>query len=234
MKRRIFKVCLFLLLGAIINVAVAWFFAISCDMPVMEKRWQETVHDNVGHIVEFRTARAARGWRSIWYASPATEGDRRARSSPEPVDLPYWFPEHAQPLDLLAGAPFNSQLWAQAYGWPCLTVYWSRPYDSRGSQWSVHNGIDLTNVPFQRASGNEWPRVLPLGFIWPGFAINTIFYAALLWMMFAFPFVIRRRRRIKRGLCPACAYPVGHSPVCTECGAPNEHNVAQPHRQLNE
>jgi hypothetical protein len=25
--------------------------------------------------------------------------------------------------------------------------------------------------------------------------------------------------RIKRGLCPACAYPVGSSSVCTECGA---------------
>jgi hypothetical protein len=28
----------------------------------------------------------------------------------------------------------------------------------------------------------------------------------------------RRSLRVKRGLCPACAYPVGVSPVCTECG----------------
>mgnify|MGYP003578232462 CR=1 FL=1 len=56
--------------------------------------------------------------------------------------------------------------------------------------------------------------------LWPGFAINTLFYAGILWVMFAAPFALRRRRRIKRGLCPACAYPVGESIVCTECGAP--------------
>jgi hypothetical protein len=46
-----------------------------------------------------------------------------------------------------------------------------------------------------------------------------VFYAAILWLLFAAPFALRRRRRIKRGLCPKCAYPVGESPVCTECGA---------------
>jgi hypothetical protein len=63
--------------------------------------------------------------------------------------------------------------------------------------------------------------VLPYEPIWPGFAINTIFYAAIAWMLFAVPGALRRLRggrRIKRGLCPACAYPVGDSRVCTECG----------------
>ena len=64
------------------------------------------------------------------------------------------------------------------------------------------------------------PKQLPLRLIWPGFAINTVFYAAILWLLFAAPFALRRRRRIKRGLCPACAYPVSDSPVCTECGRP--------------
>ena len=62
-------------------------------------------------------------------------------------------------------------------------------------------------------------RVLPLRPIWPGFAVNILFYAAVLWMMFAVPFALRRRLRIWRGQCPACTYPVGQSPVCTECGA---------------
>jgi hypothetical protein len=60
--------------------------------------------------------------------------------------------------------------------------------------------------------------VLPLVPIWPGFAINTIFYAAILWLMFITPGKIRHFIRIRRGLCPSCAYPVGTSPVCTECG----------------
>jgi hypothetical protein len=60
--------------------------------------------------------------------------------------------------------------------------------------------------------------VLPYLPLWPGIAINTIFYALILWLLFFAPFAWRRRRRLKRGLCPACAYPVGGSPVCTECG----------------
>jgi len=58
-----------------------------------------------------------------------------------------------------------------------------------------------------------------MGVYFPGFAINTIFYAAILWMLFAGQRALRRKRRLKRGQCPACAYPVGSSAVCTECGA---------------
>ncbi|MCI0632195.1 MAG: hypothetical protein L0Y44_16250 [Phycisphaerales bacterium] len=59
---------------------------------------------------------------------------------------------------------------------------------------------------------------LPFLPVWPGFAINTTFYAAILWLLFAAPGRIRRWRRTKGGLCPACAYPVGESTSCTECG----------------
>ena len=63
-------------------------------------------------------------------------------------------------------------------------------------------------------------RHVPSHCIWSGFAINTVFYAAILWLVCAAPFALRRWRRIKRGLCPACAYPVGASDTCTECGKP--------------
>jgi hypothetical protein len=66
-------------------------------------------------------------------------------------------------------------------------------------------------------------RALPLRPIWPGFAINTMFYAAILWLLFAALHpggFVRRRIRARRGQCPACAYPVGASNVCTECGRP--------------
>jgi hypothetical protein len=66
----------------------------------------------------------------------------------------------------------------------------------------------------------QFRGVLPVLPIWPGFAINTIVYAGILWLLFAAPFVVRRRRRIKRGLCPTCAYPIGSSDLCTECGRP--------------
>ncbi len=59
---------------------------------------------------------------------------------------------------------------------------------------------------------------LPLHPIWPGFAINTLFYAAILWLLIPGPFALRRFLRVKRGLCPKCAYPMGESALCSECG----------------
>ena len=61
-------------------------------------------------------------------------------------------------------------------------------------------------------------RMLPLAILIPGFSFNTLFYAAILWLLICGPFVLRRFIRVKRGLCPACAYPMGDSAVCTECG----------------
>ncbi|MCL4196841.1 MAG: hypothetical protein KJZ69_05045 [Phycisphaerales bacterium] len=60
---------------------------------------------------------------------------------------------------------------------------------------------------------------LPTRILWPGFAFNTVFYASILWLIFGGPFALRRRLRARRGQCQQCGYPIGVSPVCTECGA---------------
>ena len=53
-----------------------------------------------------------------------------------------------------------------------------------------------------------------------GFALNTLFYGAVVWCFFWFaPRTLRRHLRARRGLCPTCGYPVGEAAVCSECGA---------------
>ncbi len=60
--------------------------------------------------------------------------------------------------------------------------------------------------------------------IWPGFAVNTFFYAGIVWLVIPGPFALRRlirqRRRQRRGLCPACGYDLRHAEheACPECG----------------
>ena len=61
-------------------------------------------------------------------------------------------------------------------------------------------------------------RAVPIRPIWPGFAVNTLFYAAVLWALVCGRFALRRLIRLKRGLCPNCAYSTGESDVCSECG----------------
>ncbi len=73
-----------------------------------------------------------------------------------------------------------------------------------------------------RRSNRVWTpivaRVFPLRPLPLGFAINTLFYAALLWPLICVPLALRGLLRLRRGLCPKCAYPMGESAVCTECG----------------
>ena len=99
-------------------------------------------------------------------------------------------------------------------GWPMPSLdgeawYWGRPFGA---------GVDLHSAGSFVVSP-KYAHQFPMRPIWPGFAINTIFYAAILWLLFFAPFLLRRRRRIKRGLCPKCAYPVGTNERCPECGS---------------
>src|SRR4029453_17217101 len=86
-------------------------------------------------------------------------------------------------------------------GFPVRCASWEQwdaaPQYSGFRAYSGDDGLHVANY------------VVPRTVSWLGFAINTIFYAAILWLLFAFPSALRRRRRIKRGLCPACAYPTG-------------------------
>ncbi len=65
--------------------------------------------------------------------------------------------------------------------------------------------------------------LLPLAPLWPGFALNTIFYAALAWGLWHVPLAIRRRRRRRNGLCVRCGYDLkglASGSPCPECGGP--------------
>ena len=68
------------------------------------------------------------------------------------------------------------------------------------------------------ASNPLQATVLPLRPLWFTFAINSILYALILSPLMCSPFALRRFVRVRRGLCPKCAYPMGESGVCRECG----------------
>jgi hypothetical protein len=65
--------------------------------------------------------------------------------------------------------------------------------------------------------------MIPYYLIWPGFAINTIFYAAILALLFYGPGKVRRLIRIHRSQCPACGHIIAPGTcangLCSECGA---------------
>ncbi len=186
MKRRLLIIGIFLLLGAVVNVAVAWGIA----------AWGRP-HTPFG---DPPTRLAAQ---RIW--------DRYAMEG--------W-------------PPFNGYNSGTNWGWTAVSAWSSggdyyhlgqvrvgSPIRTFQYGWYYDGGYPYERVLFNGWLARSEPRlILPYEPIWPGFAFNTIFYAAILWLLIPGPFTLRRFLRLRRGLCPACAYQMGESGVCTECG----------------
>ena len=184
---------LFLILGAIVNVAVAWGYSgiMSYWCPVIG------VFDTANH--------EQRAW---WVKNAPSEAGLIAEGLSEcwnrgaKVDWLYSFDE----------SPTTVYAKRAMAGWPAFAL--------QGSCWMTNGGKRVAN----RNAMMVGERVIPALPIWPGFAINAIFYAVVLWMLVAGPRSLNRKRRRMRGLCANCAYDLRGTPsgVCPECGEPVE------------
>ena len=191
MKRRLLIIAIFLLLGAVVNVAVAWCYAIGGWLP--EGR-QTTVELDRGEAKQLFADRLA------VVAEPTSGYEERCVGrtflvvSIDPPDLA----EH--------------QVQVLMTGWPCLALE---------GQWGlVHGRSKASGLLITRWERRHQAVAFPLRPLWPGFAVNTLLYAVILWLLLLGPFALRRFLRLRWGLCPKCAYPMGESQVCTECGKP--------------
>jgi hypothetical protein len=200
-KRTLLMVLLLLTGGAIINVAVAWAFAL----------WEPYQSTNPTDV----KSKAPDIFAAHGIQISADDDFYAVQGHGPGLTITSAIIESDQPSRILmlteAGWPQRSLSGV----FEMATAMGSAPVTS------FHHAIELS--PRIRARNPEMPQlayVLPLRPKWPGFAVNTIFYAAILWLLFVAPGFARRRIRARRGLCPACAYPIGTNPLCTECGKP--------------
>ncbi len=208
--------------GAIVNVAVAWTLAVSIDLTEAPRsvgiagdgtsKWQGMSHTRAGGYL----------FTSTWWPDQLPPYTIQRQLS---EIVPAWSPAgHTSPWSSAdAGASRTHNDLSEARGWPLLALMsWIERHD--GAQ-TTRAGVDLTFWPRKNSAGRTTYRLLPTRPIWPGFAINTLFYAAILWLLFAAPFALRRRRRVKLGMCVKCGYDLRGSPPhadttnCPECGA---------------
>jgi hypothetical protein len=191
MKRRVAIILLLLVAGAIVNIAVAWGCGVRIDRMTTESP-QALSSSELDLLWEQyampETKRTLNGWRETNIATTVR-----------------WFGNNLPVYGAFQMGGASMDILLVDSGFP---IRIARRMD--------RNALFYLGTVERAPTGLEWfLRVKPY---WPGFAINTLFYAGILWLLFAAPVALRRRRRIKRGLCPACAYPVGESEVCTECG----------------
>ena len=237
MKRRLFKLALFLLLGATVNVAVAWGCAWKLDvhrgrgtgMSVNVAGVVGTTPNRMWSVERYERTGATRV--SCYYFTPYTPvpyyGDPGSL-------LPAWNQDYFSGVHRDALNEFERI--QDGRGWPMLALWGQAVAGSKMSSppyCEVEYAILLTDFtdPTQFFFGGvvrsrpgailRQVRFLPLHPIWPGFAINTVFYAALLWIVILGPGTARRVIRRKQGRCINCGYDLrgAEHEVCPECGS---------------
>jgi hypothetical protein len=75
--------------------------------------------------------------------------------------------------------------------------------------------------PFDVGDARGIGGYVPIGPIWSGLALNTLFYGTIAWALLFLPGTFHRWRRQRAGRCLKCGYDrAGLSPeaACSECG----------------
>jgi hypothetical protein len=233
MKRRALQIVVLLLLGAIVNVAVAWgcaaFLVVdgsTCKSVMIgfvhaqPPQWYATMYSRSGAV-------------RLYGFAPNEEQGEFLSDDKRVFPVPHWSRLRTRPLST------NDRCVDDVRGWPMVSLRsgfdaLADPNNSAGIIARSVGGVPLPPQPRVMATTVWDVRALPLIPIWPAFAINTIFYAAILWVLFFAPGKVRRSIRRRRGLCPACAYPIGTSEICTECGAQLRTPTAESRQQIAE
>lgn len=203
--RTIAKLGLFLLAGAMVNVGVAWgLFGVE---------WRRTAESGIA----FYKATAARA-----SVGPAAWGEPVNQSANDAFGvtwrLDFYVAESNSPagnaaepsvqsvLSVSAGLPMRSMrglALAEAADQPAGRLAGSVISRYVGA-WPLDSSRDWLMLPY---------AIVPLGFL-----VNTAVYAAALALIGLGMRQARRSRRLTRGLCPRCKYPLADLPTCPECG----------------
>ena len=216
MKRRLLIIALFLLLGAVVNVAVAWGCSILAEWPsplsptdTDEPQWPGNVPAHWPPIRNHLEGTA------FGFHVHRSTGRRTDRDDKGVTHMESYL------IDVYRG------------GWPSVAFQWDRwieweiwgdgsstnHFDGHPPYTAWHVGLKPPDLLIPQPN-DQWKRLPIRPATWLGLSTNTLFYAAILWLLIGGLFVLRRFLRLKRGLCPKCAYPVGESAACTECGKP--------------
>lgn len=205
MKRVVLGILLNTFIGILITVLVSWFCAgwtrsITHTQPPELHLINEIEHgvnnistsEAIGYYAEHRTgARGAEGGFLYWTSYFST----RSYSG---------WPFYALQSRV---KPFHAAESSKAL------QAWELPIEEH-----IKRGFPTNRLPsWCFAFGS---RRLPLVPMWPGFLINTLFWGTLSWVLASAAKLIRRRSRIRKGLCVRCRYALGSLKTCPECGTP--------------
>ena len=210
MMGRLIRLAVFVLLGTIINLAVAWGCA----------AWSEPPAFNAFLTADLR--------RHQWDAE-----DLRPQLKSDQLWIVQAYRSTGLRVIVIRHQPPERRLLhVHRAGWPTPAFEGRAINPKRGKAGQVIAASYVAAFPLpikKTAPGTAaasdpmlWRsgRVLPVRPIWPGFAINTALYALAAMIITGLCWIARRGIRRMRGLCLACAYDLrrDYSTGCPECG----------------
>ncbi len=201
-----------LVAGVILNVAIAWLVAETGplngkELEVESKRWPIRVPAN-------------------WARAPDLSSQSRTIGSTFVYYLGFEDDDHSRPSAWLNSGVFS--LREQRSGWPFRALTQYEGFTSGKGRFDVldlgqiYTGVALLREPNRTSYGIF--GLQPIMPLWPGFIGNTFLYGSIPWLLMFALTATKRRRRARRGLCIACAYPIAGVNICPECG--NAHPAA--------
>ena len=232
------RIALYVLLGAVSTVGVAWVCAVEVQLrdATSEMRsciWRPSSGSikgriDVEHWGRFGSARYAccvmqpdPPWTDAGPFVTPTEARALAPAWSQQVLFDWTDQQHDWPPEAFTvqgvdcrGWPFHA-LWC-AYAWNPETEpdlwYWV----------TNGGGIELGDGMMPSDPADWWPRAaLPCLPIRPGFIADTVVFATCWLVVLAAPGMIRGALRRRRGLCVRCAYDLRATPSgsrCPDCG----------------
>ncbi len=217
MKRRLFKLVLFLVLGAIVNVAAAWGFAAwsaPANVKSLDFTSRKIAEDEFEGVTRLRVMGHTRVNHGTF--SQLVVGKTAAQ-----LTAIEWIVSSGDNYsETRAGWPLRTLrcrnlVEIEMGGTNSITInaYAANP---------IQGGIVLS--PFPIGSPAQSWRALPYQPIWTGVVVNTILYGPLVWIFTVSLLKMQRLLRRKRGLCIKCGYDLrgDFSSSCPECGWPRE------------
>ena len=200
MKRWLFKLVVFLLLGAVMNVAVAW-----------------GVHLGSDRVSSLEIARIY----SVVLTRVANTRWNRAEFS-DILEISFGVTHRSVVFERVKQSERFRRLVGQVIvevGWPMRTLY-STSYQYEGDQNWTQDAWTLALVPRTEEYGWTYGPELPLRPLWLGFGVNTVLFTSVSWGVALLLVASRRVIRRKRGHCIKCGYDLrgDFSAGCSECG----------------
>ncbi|HWB19116.1 MAG TPA: hypothetical protein VG711_02365 [Phycisphaerales bacterium] len=208
MIRRIGTIAVFVLIGAVVNVGVAWGLVLDAESnraAFSKVDWEKFEHASVDNL----------RWLDAHGLIPR---DRYA--DVDIADLPVEVGRHS----FHAGVNIKAYSWIEpvigvpAHASFAKVVEGGWPY--RAFRGELIHGVGMWR--FEPPGNGQIVLGVPLSPEWFGMAVNTAAYAVAAWVVWMMPGVVWRRVRKMRGRCAGCGHELRKSGVeherCPECG----------------